>query len=451
MSDEIDVEEYVSGVDVKGLFGRFDYSLKFNTNEKIDIITAPNGYGKTTILKIVDAIINQKHTYLFGLKFREIILFISGMKRIVISRESDGLFDDKKDYTNNYQIQYEGFGIENNIVKLSDHSIRRLSGKIERFAPVRRVAPNLWRDFTFGDKLSYDEVVLRYMDSLPDDIGFLPAASPEIQSALRNIRVLFVETQRLLEFHFEGDREYQRQSVAQAKSVVESYAADLSARIKTALQDYAKESQKLDQTFPSRVLSQVPEDEGVEGLNRSLAKLVERRGLLQQVGLIDDAVAAPMEYPTAAESPVLRGLLSMYVSDTQKKFRVFDALYEKISTFKRILNERFRHKAIEVSPQEGIVVRDLDTQNKVPLSGLSSGEQHELVLLYELLFKTQPGAMILIDEPELSLHVLWQKKFLDDLREIQKSTNLRVVVATHSPQIINDNWDLVTELTEVAN
>lgn len=450
MSVEINIEEYVSGVDVKGLFGRFDYSLNFSSIEKIDIITAPNGYGKTTILKIVDAIVNQRHVFLFGLQFREIVLFVSGGRQIVVSRDAEDLFEENKDYGKSYRVKYEGFGVEDNVVDLSDRHWRKLSNRLERMAPVRRVAPNLWRDYPSGDTLSYEEVILRYVDTLPEELEFLPASSPEIRAALSNIRVLFVETQRLLELEYEGDRDYRRQSGPQAKSVVESDAADLSVRIKTALQDYAKESQKLDQTFPSRVLAQVPKDVGVEELNRNLSSLVERRRLLQQVGLIDDAVATPMEYPTAAESSVLRGLLSMYVSDTQKKFRVFDVLYEKISTFKRILNDRFRHKIVEVNPQEGIVVRDQDTQAKVPLAGLSSGEQHELVLLYELLFKTQPGAMILIDEPELSLHVVWQKKFLDDLRDIQRSTNLRVVVATHSPQIINDNWDLVTELTEVT-
>jgi len=42
------------------------------------------------------------------------------------------------------------------------------------------------------------------------------------------------------------------------------------------------------------------------------------------------------------------------------------------------------------------------------LTDLSSGEQQEVVMLYELLFCVQPGTLVLIDEPELSLHVVWQ-------------------------------------------
>jgi predicted ATP-binding protein involved in virulence len=77
---------------------------------------------------------------------------------------------------------------------------------------------------------------------------------------------------------------------------------------------------------------------------------------------------------------------------------------------------------------------------------LSSGEQHELVLLYELLFKVQPNSLVLIDEPELSLHVGWQSQFLQDLQEITKLADLDILMATHSPDIIQDRWDLTVEL-----
>jgi predicted ATP-binding protein involved in virulence len=68
------------------------------------------------------------------------------------------------------------------------------------------------------------------------------------------------------------------------------------------------------------------------------------------------------------------------------------------------------------------------------------------VLLYELLFKTKQNALILIDEPELSLHVAWQVEFLNDLARVIKLSSFDVILATHSPQIINDQFDLAVEL-----
>jgi predicted ATP-binding protein involved in virulence len=82
----------------------------------------------------------------------------------------------------------------------------------------------------------------------------------------------------------------------------------------------------------------------------------------------------------------------------------------------------------------------------LPVTSLSSGEQHELVLLYELLFKVNPDSLILIDEPELSLHIAWQQQFLQDLQKITQLASFDVLIATHSPQIIHDRWDLTVEL-----
>lgn len=69
-----------------------------------------------------------------------------------------------------------------------------------------------------------------------------------------------------------------------------------------------------------------------------------------------------------------------------------------------------------------------------------------MVLFFELLFKSNDKSLILIDEPEISLHISWQNCFIKDLKEITKINNIDVLIATHSPDIIADNWDLRVEL-----
>ncbi|MFM0158773.1 AAA family ATPase, partial [Paraburkholderia sediminicola] len=77
---------------------------------------------------------------------------------------------------------------------------------------------------------------------------------------------------------------------------------------------------------------------------------------------------------------------------------------------------------------------------------LSSGEQHEIVLMYDLLFRVRPNTLVLIDEPELSLHVTWQKAFLRDLLGIVAAANFDVILATHSPFVVGDRSDLAIAL-----
>lgn len=136
----------------------------------------------------------------------------------------------------------------------------------------------------------------------------------------------------------------------------------------------------------------------------------------------------------------------VYLNDLEQKLSVFDELLEKLELFTSILNERrFTYKSIAIDREKGFYFKT--TKDKIlDLNELSSGEQHEVVLLYELIFKTRPGIMVLIDEPEISLHISWQKEFLDDLLRIIKIQDFQVLIATHSPSIINDRWDLVYNL-----
>ena len=70
------------------------------------------------------------------------------------------------------------------------------------------------------------------------------------------------------------------------------------------------------------------------------------------------------------------------------------------------------------------------------------------MLHYDLLFRVRPNTLVLIDEPELSLHVAWQKKFLPDLLKIVATAQFDVVLATHSPFIVGDRSDLMVGLDE---
>ena len=123
---------------------------------------------------------------------------------------------------------------------------------------------------------------------------------------------------------------------------------------------------------------------------------------------------------------------------------MFDDLYNRINALKTIANARFMYKKVSVGTR-GLDVAAWDG-SKLDLQMLSSGEQHELVLLYDLLFGIAENSLILIDEPELSLHVAWQDEILNDLQEMANLSDFCVLLATHSPQIIRDRWDLTVEL-----
>ncbi len=118
---------------------------------------------------------------------------------------------------------------------------------------------------------------------------------------------------------------------------------------------------------------------------------------------------------------------------------------EKLDTLLSIVNGRFTHKRLKITEEKDFLVETASGAVLRP-DQLSSGEQHLIVLLYDLLFTVSPDSLILIDEPELSLHVFWQQQFIADLLTIIRLVGFDILIATHSPQIIHDRWDLAVEL-----
>lgn len=86
---------------------------------------------------------------------------------------------------------------------------------------------------------------------------------------------------------------------------------------------------------------------------------------------------------------------------------------------------------------------------RISTAALSSGEKQVLRLFYNLL--TSPSTSVLIlDEPEISLQVDWQKELLEDI--LCLSPELQILVATHSPAIIMNGWvDCVSEISSLQS
>ncbi|CAN0558136.1 unnamed protein product [Ectocarpus sp. 12 AP-2014] len=89
-------------------------------------------------------------------------------------------------------------------------------------------------------------------------------------------------------------------------------------------------------------------------------------------------------------------------------------------------------------------------QDNIGIEELSSGESQIFVLLTHLAFNpdVQDTGVFVIDEPELSLHLLWQEILVDNL--LKANSNLQYVMATHSPSIIGDRVEYAIDISKYA-
>jgi predicted ATP-binding protein involved in virulence len=250
-----------------------------------------------------------------------------------------------------------------------------------------------------------------------------------------------------------GDRhrrthEYEGVPSATLELSVAVHASDLAKAIQGKLAEYATLSQSLDRTFPGRLVEHMQsgsiyQSDSITELRDKLNKLEEKRNRLQEAGLLDKQDDLRFQVPEGTlQDPTLR-VLPVYVTDVERKLSVFDDIAAKIDLLKHTVNNRFTYKKISIDKEKGFVFRTDEGQPLNP-SHLSSGEQHMLVLFSELLFRVESNSLVMIDEPEISLHVTWQKQFLRDLQGVTELASFDVLIATHSPQIISDRWDELT-------
>jgi predicted ATPase len=81
---------------------------------------------------------------------------------------------------------------------------------------------------------------------------------------------------------------------------------------------------------------------------------------------------------------------------------------------------------------------------------LSSGEKQLLVILLTVLVENNEHYALLMDEPEISLHIEWQQQLIGLIRKL--NPNAQIILSTHSPALIMDGWmENVTEVGDISN
>ena len=80
---------------------------------------------------------------------------------------------------------------------------------------------------------------------------------------------------------------------------------------------------------------------------------------------------------------------------------------------------------------------------------LSSGEKQMLIILLTVLVEDDQHYVLFMDEPEVSLHIEWQKRLIDLILEL--NPNVQIILTTHSPAVVMNGWvDAVTEVSDIT-
>ncbi|MCB2262878.1 MAG: ATP-binding protein [Candidatus Thiosymbion ectosymbiont of Robbea hypermnestra] len=430
----------ISGVQVEGLFDRFDHQVDLKSDDRVTILHGPNGVGKTMLLRMVNDLLLGKYRLFRQIPFRRFALTFTDGSKIDLTIEhhpSQANADPSK--TLELSLLRDGKQQETHEISIGEDILSRAEAVAQQFPWISRVGENEWIDGRDGDLITTEQVLEFHADDI------LP--EPEWLKALRGrVAAHLIEAQRLLRLSVTNPSVYP----PKPRNVhrVLDCASDLRAQINDIMARYGQQSQRLDQSFPQRLLAPELATLSADDLKKRMEALDVKRVELKEMGLLDEPEGHPFD-TAALDSldPASQKVMSLYVQDTPEKLEVLSDLARRTHLLLDNVNRKFLHKRIRIDRKAGLVA-ERDDGPPLALEALSSGEQHELVLHYDLLFRVRPNTLVLIDEPELSLHVAWQKRFLPDLLEIVATAGFDVLIATHSPYIVGDYSDLMIGLGE---
>ncbi|MFD9722778.1 AAA family ATPase [Streptomyces sp. NPDC059072] len=428
----------IANVKIEGLFGYVDHDVKFTSNSPITIISGPNGIGKTHFLRILNGLITLDLRVLASVEFKLIEVrftdgWILGLRQVSQTQRS---------------TEFQLYGR-----KAPARKFQRLTIRHQETDETPEDVPEFFIRLPSGDW--YDTRLDRVLP--PDQAKRWRL--PITLNALRQVegtwaeelygeaQAILVDTQRLdaLPAYSKSSQRANSPSPTRASTTkIRLYIGQVAAQVSEARRQSLDESLDADQTFAARALKKARTTINEKGLKERYQRIADQHAELHASGMSVRPV--DVRFPEERTNPTEKRILNVFLDDWERKLKPLLPMHEKLKSLRRIVETKFVGKELYLSDRGQIRFRSKVNSRPVNVHSLSSGEQHLLALFTMLLFSANRGSLVLIDEPEISMHAAWKHAFLDDIEEVARISNLQIVIATHSSAIINGNWHLVQEI-----
>ena len=436
-------------INVEELFDYYSYEIVMKEHDAISIIHAPNGYGKTTVFKMVNYLLELDIIGISAVPLKKFVVEFTECTILRVKRVEEKIIERRGSYLTGF-LEFE---IENIAGKIYDFSISTadyvlerikedgLEQFIRRMEMRRRRVPSEEREELeniqnkyerFAEQLNIirESIKVNFIDS---DRLFSSNKQARTREIVRGDKVTRDE---MIRMRRDGRTEEYSEQINKSENIIRA-AREILFRIQRARQIYSLESEKKDRNFPDRLVQYVDSQSEFfddEQINEQLDDLEKKRLELEKAGLV--LPGKKTLAPTASIDDTMRKFYTLYIKDTFEKLSVYDTIKAKLELFIEIINTKtvFSNKQMRIDNEKGVVFEPLESKSGkkhvIPLEKLSSGEKHDFIMFYELIFNADRTSVFLIDEPEISLHVAWQMEFIDILERICKLNGTQAIIAS---------------------
>lgn len=391
------------------------------------VLTGPNGSGKSTILRIVHACGKPDLGELLSIEFSTLTLIFEAGDRFLVIKDAK---------TNRALVQWR----EHRTVVPFDERVGSLPEELrKRLADDPDYSEKLLRSWDRTTFRSYDEY--RHWRQLLSDMdpqALLTRKPDWLEEFSRYFPVGYISDRRLLEAMEPADSNSTRYRDASKGHAITAASSHIADTLRLAQARYGRDTDRVDRRLPELVIEAMRSGNDISQVEvMDLASQVtEKSRALRNVGLLDKRSDDHESYLTGEEDgAAVRQVVATILRSTLERFRQLDDEHQRLHAFKSFLDKRLLGKSLVLGGRRGMVFES-DHNRLIRPEHLSSGEQHLVILAFDLLYATASHSLAIIDEPEISLHVAWQDSLIEDFVNLGSARDISFLMASHAPAII---------------
>lgn len=441
-----------------GIFGLFDrYNIEISFEKQVNIFVGENGLGKTTILNCIYYVLEKKFSKLADIQFSQIkIKFKSDLKIYTISnadineynrsnRGASYKYHSDRDIfmteiIDNIIWNYEDFIDEDDI----DYKLEKISFELARTLDIPiNVARNQIRHY-----VNYKDIGSKKKEkgNKNNVVDLIKAISANVSH-----RIIYLPTYRRIEDDF-ASLNLRNEELNKAELLIKFGMSDVQTSIERILDRIRSLAMKGFTEMTGVLLKQYADGED------PIEEIYENRAYknldFETVKIVLDRVGKEIEetYKKKILGLVSSGEIQKYnylylcnlINKLIDNYELQKAYDNRIKRFADTCNKYLINKYFYYNPStlNLNIFLDNDSGEKreiIQLTQLSSGEKQIVSLFSKLYLESDEKSIVIIDEPELSLSLQWQKMLLPDIMRTENCDLLLTV--THSPFIFENEFD----------
>lgn len=437
------MENKVVLFEIKNLFNQYDVSIPLN--KPINIFLGENGMGKTTILNCIYCTLSGEVEKLYDTIFSEISITLSNNNHFTVHNKDIQAYREYmyevSPYSRRNRLDLSRFLPEKEIQAMvelycknpQDYELRKYYMHISDVLDIPyRIAQQEARIFLsrIGNEHTtgtgnYEKVIdfnKTMHEKINQDILYFPTYR-RIEEDINKLGI-DIETKRnsskLIKFGMSDVEENIKELLQKIKTVaINGFTKMTGVLLKqyldeqiSDLNDYVIEESRL-----SIALSRIGEEIDSKDKEK-IIKLVKSNDIYK------------------AENKYLLNLIKNLIDSYEKQMPYDERVKRFVSVCNHYLNDK-KYDYDESNLEIGIYKEN--SKQQIDIQNLSSGEKQIISVFSKLYIEERNDCIILFDEPELSLSILWQKMFLPDIFKSDKCSTL--IAVTHSPFIFDNEFD----------